>query len=755
MSKIAIAFLAGILTLLQFNQLPHPVWFYSLMPLSFLLLFISRMRLLAVFLFGLLWAGYHAHYRLMDRLDPQYDGQIFRIQGTIASLPDKTPQRLRFIFMPTQSSLPLLPEKIRVSWYAPYPNNLHAGEQWQLSLKIKAIHGMHNPGGFDYEGWNFRQGIGASAYVRYDKANQKQRTAPWYSLLHLREYIKTLLTHHLAHSPYLGLMTALTIGDRSGITSQQWQILRQTGTSHLLAISGLHIGLAALMGFFVLRLVWSCRSQWLLRLPAHECAALGGILFAVVYAALAGFSVPTQRAMIMVTVVMLSILMRRPAMPSAILSLAMLLVLLWDPLTVLSAGFWLSFTAVALILFVSQYHYPPRKKWGFSIHVLMALGMTPLLLLFFHQSSLIAPIANLIAIPVVSLLIVPLLLISLVLSWSNTLMSLLLHLAEKIFSWLWPVLNMLAQLDFSTWNTMPLPLMYWLAFSLSLFLLLLPRGFPGKHLALFGLLPLWWYLPPKPEPDSAWITLLDVGQGLSVVVQTHSHTLVFDTGPRFSPTFDTGAAVVTPFLNYHGRHHIDRLVISHGDQDHIGGALSLIQAMPVTQILSSVPSRLPHAWPCHQGQRWQWDGVQFDMLHPPVGITGSDNDLSCVLKISVGHHSVLLTGDIERKAEKQLIKKYGTKLQSTILIAPHHGSHTSSSTAFIKMVQPKQVWFPVGYHNRYHFPDTRVMARYRLCQCLLLTTAKSGAITVTISSNAVSQPNEWRKQAQRIWFVSQ
>jgi competence protein ComEC len=282
-------------------------------------------------------------------------------------------------------------------------------------------------------------------------------------------------------------------------------------------------------------------------------------------------------------------------------------------------------------------------------------------------------------------------------------------------------------------------------------LLLAPKKFPAKWLGLVGLLPLVLYRPDKPAEDTFWFTLLDVGQGLSAVIQTKNHTLVFDTGPKFSDSFDTGSAVVSPFLTQQGINHIDNLIISHGDNDHIGGAASLIDEIKTNTILSSVPERLPNASHCIAGQSWQWDGVMFSVLHPYSDDQASENNLSCVLKVSTKNTSILLTGDIESHAEKLLVQRYGSKLASTLIVAPHHGSNTSSSYTFIHVVNPEIVLFPIGYRNRYGFPKENIVNRYSIKNRTLLDSAQYGAIQYKFGPQTVSGPILWRKQAKRIW----
>lgn len=753
MVKTAIAFMLGCVVLLQLPQLPHPLWFGLIAPVIVMLCH-AHTRVFAYLLLGIMWALLHANLLINDRLSPQLVAKELTITGTINSVPEHNEQRIRFLFTPDPHLSQTLPDKIQLNWYRPLPEQLNAGERWQVAVRLKQPHGMMNPGTFDYEGWLFQQGIGAIGYVQHNKKNKRLDQAPLFSINLIRQWLSDKMAFHLADSPQLGLIQGLTTGIRDNINQQQWQILRLSGTNHLLAISGLHIGLAAAIGFFSFRWLWSRRANNLLLLPARDVAAIGGFISALFYAGLAGFSIPTQRALIMVALVMVSLLIRRPTKPSSLLAFCLFLVLIRDPLAVLSIGFWLSFSAVAIILFTSQNQFPkPRWQWA-KIHTLIAIGLSPLLVLFFGQTSLIAPVANFIAVPFISLLIVPLLLLTSIMLWLfEPIGSFLLHITDSLLAIFWPLLDYLASLPFSHWSTPQIASIYYLPITFSVLLLLSPRGTPAKWLGLIGLTPFIFYTSPQPDKGEFWFTLLDVGQGLSAVIQTKSHTLVFDAGPKFSDSFNTGTAIVQPFLHHQGIKKIDTLIISHGDNDHIGGAQPLAEQINISKILSSVPNKLTNAIGCLANQRWVWDDVYFQILHPGHNDVSSENNLSCVLRVSNSSNgfSILLTGDIEQFAEQLLIDRYSSSLQSTIMIAPHHGSKTSSSNNFIQNVSPEIVLFPTGHNNRYHFPNTDVMQRYQQKQITDFNTAIHGAIQLKSNQHNTASPTTWRQHAKRIW----
>jgi competence protein ComEC len=467
----------------------------------------------------------------------------------------------------------------------------------------------------------------------------------------------------------------------------------------------------------------------------------------VLYAALAGFFVPTQRAVIMLAVAMLALLAQRNTRPLHILATALFTVLVIDPLAVLSAGLWLSFIAVALIIYTVSGRLGKLKfMWEtIKLNGVMSLGLAPLTLLFFQQVSLISPVANVVAVPVISFLVVPLALLAVLLMLiSDTLASGLFWLVDWLLQKLQWFFDTLAALPFAIINHAQ-PSLWALGFALlSVLILLAPRGFPARYLGLVFLLPLIFTENPKPATGDIKLTLLDVGQGLSVVIQTAEHWLVYDTGAKFSEDSDQGKSVLLPFLYQQGVAKLDQLVISHGDNDHIGGADSLLHGITVEKILTSVPEQLSNyqAETCNAGQSWVWDEVVFTVLSPE-GKASSDNDNSCVLQVKSAHGTALLTGDIEANAESWLVATYGNHLTADVLIAPHHGSKTSSTRAFLQAVQPKTILIPAGYRSQYGHPHKEVLARYRELNAHYLSSADSGAITVSVENGA------WQVQARR------
>jgi competence protein ComEC len=554
----------------------------------------------------------------------------------------------------------------------------------------------------------------------------------------VRQTIAEKLDSLPIQSQYIGIIKALTIGDKHDVTQQQWDVFRQTGTVHLLAISGLHIGLVSGLMYFI---VLSIGARLSFTSP-QQFAAISAISVGLFYSALAGFSVPTQRSLLMLTIAMMAITWQRNVTATNTLALALVGVLLLDPLAVLSAGFWLSFLAVMLIVY-SLAGRLGRARYGLSaikIHWVTALGLAPLLLYYFQQISVVSPLSNFFTVPVISFLVVPLCLLGvLLLFFLPTLANQLFVLIDTIIHYLWLVLIEMVELPYATIQS-ALPPFYSVPLALvGVFILLAPKGLPARWLGLVMLLPLSFVDLIKPDTGQVRFTLLDLGQGLSAVVETSTHTLLFDSGAKYSDRYDMGSAVIIPFLTHRGINEIDTFIISHADNDHIGGAESIIKHTKVKQILSSVPDALAqHAVEqCRAGQSWVWDQVSFEILSPIEGALDGENNNSCVLKVSSNYGSLLLTGDIEKPAEQWLLQSSTEALNSDILIAPHHGSKTSSTRPFLEQVNPQIILVPAGYKNKFSFPHQQVIERYDDLMIPWVNTADRGALIVDVSSSVL------------------
>ena len=728
------ALVAGIVVVQQLPVLPAAEGLVLLLVIALFLGFFRLWRLM-FFTIGLLWAVCFASIRLADRLPDELEGRHLQIEGQVIGLPLYDERRVRFDFAVLKSSQQI-PGKIKLSWFTS-EQQIKAGQRWKMTVKLKKPHGRLNPGGFDYERWLFMQNIGATGYVRNKPIPVLLEAASiWQSFTTIRQEIEQQLSALLPESRNRGLINALAIGERNEVSQQQWEVLRNTGTIHLLAISGLHIGLISGLAYLLAFKV----ANKLPVLSPQKVAALSAILVAVFYSALAGFSVPTQRALIMLTVAMLAISLQRHHSVKNTLALAMLGVVLVDPLAVLSAGFWLSFLAVAVIVYcvAGRLGRPGYWRGVIKIHLVTALGLSPLLLFYFQQISLIAPVANFIAVPVISLFVVPLcFVVVLAMSFSTALAGTILLLIDNILQGLWLVLSTMAEFPYATFSSVTVPF-YLIALALiGLFVLFSPRGMPARWLGCVMLLPILFIKPDRPGLAEVQMTLLDVGQGLASVIQTAEHTLVFDTGAKYSEDFNMGSSVVMPYLQSKGINTVDVLVISHGDNDHIGGAKAVINQSHVLQLLTSVPELLQENEPkrCVRGLKWSWDQVDFEILSPELESLKGENNNSCVLKVSTGQSSVLLTGDIEKEAENWLLENERNKLKSDVLVAPHHGSKTSSSLSFLKQVSAGVVLIPAGYRNRFSFPHKEVISRYEELGASWLNTAEQGAIRVDIKNN--------------------
>ena len=744
MLLLSIAFLAGVLALQSCSELP--AWYYySIMVPALLLLRWRTPRIPAVFMLGFLWAALYSELTLTPFPDGSLAGKTILIEGRVLDIPRQlSGRKIRFPFyidrLETSSGWQAISGKVRLNWYGPSRNPV-AGEVWQLAVRLKRPHGFSNPGGFDYERWLFQQGIRATGYVRKDQRNRKISDSSIGIISKLR--YKLIAAYEESDSGLVAasMVRALTIGDRSSISPDQWDTLRATGTTHLMAISGLHISLVAGLVFWWVRTIWLRCGRLVEVIPARKVAAVCALVAALLYAMLSGFGIPARRALIMVSVLMLAIVSDRSSSLITAISIAAVLTLLVDPLSILSAGWWLSFWAVTVIAYVTSGRQGKQgmgQKWG-GMHVVLTICMFPLLLDIFQQASLIAPVANFIAVPWVGMVVVPLALVgTLIFTVSETVGEVLLDTAARLLDLIWPGLEWLAGLEFALWQQQPVGWTLPVAIT-GVLLLCVPRGISGRWSGLLLILPMFLVQPAVPKQGEAWVTLLDVGQGLSTVIQTRRHTLVYDTGPKFSASFDTGQAVIVPFLRYRGIRRVDTLIISHGDNDHIGGARSLLAQYPASRIISSVPGELPDnkVAHCRRGDQWQWDGVLFTVLHPESGDGHEGNNASCVLRVETpGGQSVLLTGDIEKSAEQALLNEQRDKLPADILVVPHHGSSTSSSRKFIAVVNPAIALFPAGYRNRYHFPVPAVVARYADMGAAMYETGRHGAIMLKLASTS-------------------
>lgn len=766
----SISFLLGDLYLQTFSHLPTLIdWvrWISFILIILLLTHTASKKLLSpifihniqcfcvAFILGFGFSAGYAHSILSSILPQSLENKKIEVIGYIASIPIIHDAQTNFLFkvMPvnTKSDQKRL---VRLSWRNP-PTDLQVGDEWRFIVKMKRVHGLQNQGGFDYEAVAMENGLSATGYIIDHQFLSHH--AYRYPIHFLRQALLKKLDQYLPNSPTAGWLKALTVGERSHIAQSQWQILRKTGTNHLMAIAGLHIGIVAGLIHLLGSWCWRLIPGLMLWLPAQFASAIMAWFGAIFYSALAGFSLPTQRASIMVTIFIFALLLRRNVNVWSVWSFALLIVLLCNPLSVLSESFWLSFSTIALIIYGMAGRVAPIGWWWRygRVQWVIGLGLIPLTLVLFQECSFISFIANSIAIPWLAFLILPFCLLGSLLllcvpSWG----AFLLASADSSLSILWKILTWLSERPLATWHQ---PISnHWILFCavIAILFLLAPSGFPGRWLGVIWLGPLMVFQPDKPAPHHFWITLLDVGQGLAVVVQTKSHVLIYDAGAKFSDTSDMGERVVIPYLLANKISTIDALVISHGDNDHIGGARAILETLPVQSIKTSVVKKFLSAQYCLRGDQWNWDGVDFSFLYPTFNQLDLGNDSSCVLRIDNGQYSVLLTGDIEKFAQQTLVNLEGSHLASTILIAPHHGSKTSGLQQFVEIVHPKIVLYSIGYRNRYHFPHVSIVEKYNSIHAQQFNTAENGMIRFKIDTeNLLPQPELYRIQHKKYWFV--
>ena len=627
-----------------------------------------------------------------------------------------------------------------------------------MTVRLKAPHGNLNPHGFDYELWLWEQGLRATGYVRagpHDPAPRRLAQTGVHPVEQARQWVRDRIFERVGQRQAAGLIAALVVGDQNAIERADWDVFRATGVAHLMSISGLHVTMFAWLTALLVGALWRRSSRLCLALPAPTAALLGGVLLAFAYAYFSGWGVPSQRTVLMLgTVAALHWSGRQWPWPHVLL-LACVVVLLVDPWAMLQAGFWLSFVAVA-VLFVTDPGSAPAQPRGargwaksmFAQQWVMTLTLTPLTLLLFGQVSVVGLLANALAIPWVTLVITPLAMLGVVLAplWD---------LAAWAIAALAVFLQALAALPFATVSVAQAPL--WVGAAGLAGGLLLAMRWP-LALRLQGLpliLPVLLWQAPRPLPGEFELLAADIGQGNAVLVRTASHALVYDTGPRFSRESDAGHRVLVPLLRAMGER-VDTVVLSHRDSDHTGGAQAVLAMQPQAALLSSIEEghvlqTQRAATRCVAGQRWQWDGVDFELLHPLAGdyaLAHKSNAISCVLRISNPRQSALLVGDIEAEQEASLVQR-GAPLKADVLLVPHHGSKSSSSAGFIDAVAPRIAVVQAGYRNRFGHPAPSVLARYAQRQVRVVDSPHCGAA----SWNSAQPDLVWcqRETNRRYW----
>lgn len=709
-------------------------------------------------LMGAAWAISAADSALDQRMKTPPKGIDRVVTGRVLDLPVSGPDRIRFLFAPDAlEDQQDLPPRMLISWYRRghlqrqiiFPA---AGERWRLSLRLRGPRGQANPGGFDYERWLLHQRVGATGYVRASALNRPlgQMDHSWAGA---RGALADAVERALPASPRTGMISALLVGSGQ-ISAEQRQLLQQTGTAHLMAISGLHIGIAAAVGAVLGRSAWRLLPlRWL---GVRQFAGiLGALVSAFAYAGLAGFQLPTRRALVMTVVVMLMLGQRRALAPWTAYAAAMIAVLALDPLAMLGPGFWLSFGAVAGLLLVAPALYGAgvvRGMLGAQLSVSVALA--PAVVAIYAQLPLLSPLANLVAVPLFTLLFVPLVLVAGVTSMiSFPVAATLFGIADTVLEQLLGLLSWLVSIGPGALLPALAPAPVLLAAILGALLALFPGSASRLVAASALLLPLLFWQGTQPGRGGFEMTVLDVGQGLAAVIRTRHHTLVFDTGPAWAGG-DSGSRNLVPFLRALGAGQVDLLVVSHPDLDHRGGVPGLIDGMRVRRAAGSIFPGMPilDENACRSGQAWSWDGVDFRFVYPTETTVAGGNNESCVLRIAADGGTgaaVLLTGDIESGAERQIVAAV-RDLDVDLVVAPHHGSRTSSTAGFVAATRPRWVVYPAGYGNRWGFPHVDVVRRWGRAQALV--TGQQGAVMMVAPGDGSElRVVGWRCQTRRFW----
>jgi competence protein ComEC len=763
-----------------------------------------------LFAMGFSWNAHYAEKRLENILPMELEGKEFTLEGRVSALPQSNSSGARFAFEIDRATsgkdvLHNFPWRIYLSWQPAWRNpqeipEVIPGQRWRLKAKLKRPYGSLNPHTFDFERWSFHQDFGASGSVRsgelliardiaWAEFELRMELARW----HLRKKIQSMLPED---ARYVGVLIALVMGDQNAINQDDWQVFNATGIGHLISISGLHVTMLAGVGASLAAFIWR-RRAWPLIAPVSKVAAVSGFMTAFIYAWLAGFQIPAQRTMYMVGVVAFALWTGRNPRSFDIWWWALAFVLLIDPMAPYTPGFWLSFGAVAAILYAMggssgllgiptgkelEVHWMRRMSQALReacrVQAVVTLALLPFTLFWFYQVSIVSPLANAFAIPLVSYVVTPLAIAGALLPefigrWlllpAHASMEYLAIVLEWMAGWSWSVV----------WSKQP---EWWMLLLSGCGIIYAIR--PGdigetckwRLLAITLAVPLFFW----PTQFNSHLSegefraiVLDIGQGTAVLIETANKRLLYDTGPIQGKKDDAGQRVILPYLRGRGISQVDRMVISHSDSDHIGGAASLLKHIQLDSMMGSLPSANPllqnlhirkiPAIPCRFGQRWEWDGVEFVIWHPHEETVfadqypGKPNEMSCVLEVRNQQSSLWLTGDVERQGEAEITERLDEKMlqeigeRELIFMAPHHGSKTSSSLALLNRLEPNEAFAQNGYRNRYGHPHPDVTARYRGLGIPFYQTPETGAQTWLFKNDAKSSTQFLRHDIKRLW----
>jgi len=747
-----------------------------------------RSRLLMVLLavgttaLGFTYAALRAHVRMADELRFEDEGRDLRVLGTIDSLPARLLRGARFEFAIEQVLAPAVrvPERIALAWYGQHVD-VRPGERWELTVRLRRPHGAMNPGGFDFEAWMLERNLRASGYVRDGARDETPRLVadmvwtPGAMVDRARHVLRDRLERRLQGSRYAGVIVALVLGDQRAIGEDDWSLFNRTGIAHLVSISGLHITMVAGLVALAAGQAWRRSRRLLAWAPAQTAAAVIAMIAAFLYCLLAGWGVPAQRTFFMLAVVAIALLARIGTRPALTLALAAFVVCVLDPWAVLAAGFWLSFGAVAAILLTvsgrpafARHGWRVRLAAAARVQLAVTIALVPLTIALFQQVSVVSPLANAIAIPVVSLAVTPLALAGAFFVWLPEPLAAFAVPFLALAHWLMALLaeGLRHAIDFP-WTSIsiaaPPPWALVLAIA-GVVWLLMPRGWPLRASGALWLLPLFLWPSARPAAGEIWMTALDIGQGMAVLVETaderRTYALLYDTGPRYLGQADAGGRLILPYLRWRGIDHLDWLVVSHLDSDHSGGAASILRGTSVARVLTSVDRS--HAMlvgaravqRCEAGQAFTLGVAAVRVLHPATNDyesgNRSTNAMSCVIELRAPAARLLLTGDIPAAEEAALIART-PDVRATLASAPHHGSRHSSSADFVAAVASKWVVFQSGYRNRFGHPDAQVVKRWRDAGAKAVRTDAAGAVTWEFAADGSASVVAWREAQARYW----
>lgn len=751
----AAAFAGGALALHSLPTVPAWPW-TGVLVLALGLALNAALRIPAGFLLGLALAALQAEAWLERVVPETMTGVEITVVGVVASLPDHSPRRTRLVLRVTETldaPIKFRAERLRVTVFPAQPS-VTAGDTLRVTLRLRPPRGLHNPSGFDYAAWLYRERIHglASLRGRLEWLEPEGRAPDPVAALHrLRAGIRDAMRAAHPGARHPGVMEALVIGERGGMQPEEWRLFLHSGTNHLMAISGLHVGLVAGFALLLARLLWR-RLPWVRQVPLRWFGTLTAIAAAGIYAALAGFSIPTQRALVMLVLFSTALLARRDPLSWHVYAAAVVAVVAIWPASVLAPGFWFSFAAVAVILLLLQgrVRTAGAGEW-LRIQVILAIALLPLSLAWFQLGSWIAPVANLVAVPVVSFVVLPVLLLGAALSlvWAP-LGTPLLWWADTWIAVLLSALGFLVEWPGAVSERAVSGVAAALA-GVAVLLMLLPRARRLAPWILIACLPLLLPRGPALPAGEFRAELLDVGQGLAVIVQTRRHALVYDAGPAWEGGFDSGASVVLPALRRLGVGSVDRILVSHEHMDHRGGVAAVAAGLRVDEILSRRGESDPSELPCESGLSWEWDGVWFETLHPPP-FWDAGNAASCVLSVRGPHGRLLLTGDLEGLGESVLVRSGGDRLQTDVLLVPHHGASGVLGRGLLEAAAPAVAWVSSGFDNRFGHPAVDVRARLDTHCIPLFDTRERGMLWLETRPEGIKLGPGSRVEQARFWI---